>query len=57
MSSFLTGFEFFFTVLKIYLERTFCHMTIKTVDSIMTLKTMPEFGNGDGEWSKMNNIL
>ena len=32
-------------------------MTIETVGSIMTLKTMPKFGNGDGEWSKMNDIL
>jgi hypothetical protein len=32
-------------------------MTIKTVGSIMTLKTMPEFGNGYGEWSKMNDYL
>jgi hypothetical protein len=34
-------------------------MTIKTVGflSIMTLKTMPKFGNGDGNWSKMKDSL
>jgi hypothetical protein len=25
--------------------------------SIMTIKTKPKFGNGDGNWSKMKDLL
>jgi hypothetical protein len=48
-----------FTVHMIYLDRPFwvSIKTIKTVFSDYEFKNDARFGNGDGKWSKMKDLL
>jgi hypothetical protein len=48
-----------FTVHMIYLDRPFrvSIKTIKTVFSDYEFKNDAKFGNGDGKWSKMKDLL
>jgi hypothetical protein len=62
LAVFFKAFENVFTVHLICLERPIGLLSIKTFKnggplSIMIIKTMPKFGNGDGNWSKMKDLL
>jgi hypothetical protein len=52
---FLMNFKKMFTVHMIYLDRPL--KTIKTVFSDYEFKNDAKFGNGDGKWSKMKDLL